>query len=203
MPRDYQEILAPNLYYDRQFDIEAAKIMPGEYYVTTRDMLVVTVLGSCVSACLRDRTNGIGGMNHFMLPHSDNDPKNPLSTSARYGTYAMEILINHLLKLGAKRNNLEAKVFGGGNILHGFTVTNVGLRNADFVLDFLHTEKIAVAAQSLLDIHPRKVYYFPRTGRALVRNLKSVHNNTIVEREREYESHLDYAKVSGEVELFR
>jgi chemotaxis protein CheD len=200
--RDFQEVLAPNIYYDRQFDMEAAKILPGEYYVTTRDMLVVTVLGSCVSACLRDKTSGMGGMNHFMLPHSDNDPQNPLSTSARYGTYAMEMLINHLTKLGAKRSNFEAKVFGGGNVLRGFTVANVGARNADFVLDFLRTEKIRVVAQDLLDIYPRKVYYFPKSGRALVKKLKSVHNNTIVEREKEYESRLDYAKVEGEIELF-
>lgn len=199
---DYHEVLSPNLYYDRHFSIEAAKIMPGEYYVTARDMLVVTVLGSCVSACLRDKTNGIGGMNHFMLPHSDNDPQNPVSTSARYGTYAMEMLINHLTKLGAKRSNFEAKVFGGGNVLRGFTVANVGARNADFVLDFLHTEKIKIVAEDLLDIYPRKVYYFPKTGRALIKKLKSVHNNTIVEREKDYESRLDYAKMEGDVELF-
>jgi len=199
---DYHEVLSPNLYYDRHFNMEAAKIMPGEYYATTRDMLVVTVLGSCVSACLRDKTNGIGGMKHFMLPHSDNDPQNPASVSARYGTYAMEMLINHLIKLGAKRNNFEAKVFGGGNVLRGFTVANVGARNADFVLDFLHTEKIRIVAEDLLDIYPRKVYYFPKTGRVLIKKLKSVHNNTIVEREKDYESRLDYAKMEGDVELF-
>lgn len=198
----YQEVLAPNVYYDRQFEMEAAKILPGEYYATARDMVVVTVLGSCVAACLRDRVSGIGGMNHFMLPHSDNDPQNPLSTSARYGTYAMEMLINHITKLGAKRNNLEAKVFGGGNVLRGFTVTNVGQMNAHFVLDFLDTEKITIVAQDLLDIYPRKVYYFPKTGRAMVKTLKSVHNNTIVEREKDYESRLDRAPVEGEIELF-
>ena len=199
---DYHEVLSPNLYYDRHFNMEAAKIMPGEYYATTRDMLVVTVLGSCVSACLRDKTNGIGGMNHFMLPHSDNDPQNPVSISARYGTYAMEMLINHLIKLGAKRNNFEAKVFGGGNVLRGFTVANVGARNADFVLDYLHTEKIKIVAEDLLDIYPRKVYYFPKSGRVLIKKLRGVHNNTIVEREKDYESRLDYAKMEGDVELF-
>jgi len=199
---DYHEVLSPNLYYDNHFSMEAAKIMPGEYYATTRDMLVVTVLGSCVSVCLRDKATGIGGMNHFMLPHSDNDPQNPVSVSARYGSYAMEMLINHLIKLGAKRNNFEAKVFGGGNVLRGFTVTNVGARNADFALDFLHSEKIKIVAEDLLDIYPRKVYYFPKTGRALIKKLKSVHNNTIVDRERDYESRLDYAKMEGDVELF-
>src|SRR3989338_11179058 len=120
----YEEALAPNLYFDRQHNSDAAKILPGEYYVTSRDMLLVTVLGSCVSACIRDRTTGIGGMNHFMLPHGGQDENSPLSTSARYGSYAMEVLINQLLKLGAKRNNLEAKVFGGGNVLRGFTGAN-------------------------------------------------------------------------------
>ncbi len=198
----YQEILAPNIYFDRNFEKEAAKILPGEYYATTRDMIIVTVLGSCVSLCLRDRSSGIGGMNHFMLPHSDNNAENPLSVSARYGTYAMEMLINHLLKLGAKRHNFEAKLFGGGNVLRGFTVSNVGARNADFALDFLKTEKIPLASKDLLDIHPRKIYYFPKTGRVLVKKLRAVHNNTIIEREKDYESRLDYAKVEGEVELF-
>jgi chemotaxis protein CheD len=198
----YQEVLAPNLYFDRNFDMEAAKILPGEYYVTARDMIIVTVLGSCVSLCLRDRTNGIGGMNHFMLPHSDNDTDNPLSVSARYGTYAMEMMINHLLKLGAKRNNFEAKIFGGGNVLRGFTVTNVGARNAEFAIDFLKTEKIDLISKDLLDIYPRKVYYFPSTGRVLVKKLRNVHNNTIVEREKDYEFRLDYSKVEGDVELF-
>jgi chemotaxis protein CheD len=198
----YEEVLAPNIYYDRQFDMEAAKILPGEYYVTARDMVIVTVLGSCVAACLRDKTSGIGGMNHFMLPHGGNDPQNPLSTSARYGTYAMEMLINHLLKLGAKRSNFEAKVFGGGNVLRGFTVSNVGARNADFILEYLKTEKIKVVAQDLLDIHPRKVYFFPKTGRVLVKKLRQVHNNTIIEREKEYSSRLTYSAVEGEIELF-
>lgn len=198
----YEEVLAPNIYYDRQFDMEAAKILPGEYYVTARDMVIVTVLGSCVAACLRDKTSGIGGMNHFMLPHGGNDPRNPLSTSARYGTYAMEMLINHLLKLGAKRSNFEAKVFGGGNVLRGFTVSNVGARNADFILEYLKTEKIKVVAQDLLDIYPRKVYFFPKTGRVLVKKLRQVHNNTIIEREKEYSSRLTYSAVEGEIELF-
>jgi len=81
----YEEILAPNHYFDSQFNIDAAKILPGEYYVTSRDMLLVTVLGSCVSACIRDRVTGAGGMNHFMLPHGGQDESSPLSASARYG----------------------------------------------------------------------------------------------------------------------
>ena len=196
---DYEEVLTPNLYYDKNFDIEAAKLMPGEYYVTARDMLIVTVLGSCVAACIRDRTNGIGGMNHFMLPGDGSDI---LSSSARYGVYAMEKLINELLKMGARRNNLEAKLFGGGNVLRGFTVSNVGERNADFAIDYLRNEKIAVVAKDLLDIYPRKVYFFPSSGKVKVKQLRNVHNDTIVEREQEYKTRLKVADVQGEVELF-
>ena len=108
MADDYQEALATNLYFDSRFNIDAAKVLPGEYYVSSRDMLIVTVLGSCVAACIRDSGNGIGGMNHFMLPDGGADETSPLSTSARYGAYAMEILINHITKLGARRAYLEA-----------------------------------------------------------------------------------------------
>lgn len=196
----YVEGLATNLYHDRNFDAHAAKILPGEYYVTTRDMLLVTVLGSCVAACIRDSENGIGGMNHFMLP--DEGSKDIVSNSARYGTYAMEVLINHLLKSGARRNRLEAKVFGGGAVLESLSSSNVGTRNAEFVLKFLQTEKIPVVAKDLLDSYPRKVYYFPKAGRVLVRKLHRVHNDTLFNREKEYRSRLEHSKVEGDIELF-
>jgi len=202
MPESYEEQLAPNLYYDRNFDMEAAKILPGEYYVTSRAMVLVTVLGSCVAACIRDYHSGVGGMNHFMLPDNHADDSSPLNASARYGTYAMEVLINHIIKLGARRAFLEAKVFGGGNVLKGFTVANVGQRNADFVLEFLATEKIRVVAQDLVDIYPRKVYYFPNRGKVMVKKLRNIHNDTIFEREKDYGSRLKKSKVEGDVELF-
>ncbi|HEX8404622.1 MAG TPA: chemoreceptor glutamine deamidase CheD [Duganella sp.] len=195
------EQFATNVYFDRTFDCEAAKILPGEYYFTNKDMLIVTVLGSCVSACIRDRVTGLGGMNHFMLPDGGGDGS-PVSASARYGTYAMEILINDLLKAGAKRENLEAKVFGGGAVLKGFTAINVGERNAAFVLSFLKTEKIRVVAEDLNDIHPRKVYFFPRTGKVLVKKLMQTHNDTLAKREIEYASRLKKAPVGGEIDLF-
>jgi len=111
-------------------------------------------------------------------------------------------MINQLLKNGARRNNLEAKVFGGGNVLRGFTVANVGQRNAEFVIDYLQRESIALKAQDLLDIYPRKVYYFPATGRTLVKKLHSVHNDTIVQREQQYISRIRSSDVQGDVELF-
>lgn len=196
----FEEVLAPNHYFDRHFEIEAAKILPGEFYVTGRDMLLVTVLGSCISVCLRDPDTGIGGMNHFMLP--EGDPHNPLSASARYGGYAMEMLINQLTKLGAARHRLEAKVFGGGAVMRGFTLNNVGEQNSEFVVEYLERERIRIAAQDLLDIYPRKVYFFPASGRVLVKKLKQAHNNTIVRREEEYGSRLKTADLAGDVELF-
>jgi chemotaxis protein CheD len=192
---------ATNVYYDRTFDCDAAKILPGEYYYTGKDMLIVTVLGSCVSACIRDRVRGLGGMNHFMLPDGG-DPGNPVSASMRYGSYAMEVLINDLLKAGARRENLEAKVFGGGAVLRGFSAMNVGERNAAFVINFLKTERIPVLAEDLNDIYPRKVYFFPRTGKVLVKKLMQTHNDTLAKRELDYASRLKVTPVSGAVDLF-
>ena len=197
-----QDQTASNFYYDNNFKAKAVKLLPGEYFVTNQEMLLVTVLGSCVAACIRDSYSGIGGMNHFMLPDGGGDPGSPMSSSARYGTYAMEILINELLKLGARRANLEAKVFGGGNVLDGLTVANVGQRNADFVLKFLATEKIKVVAKDLVDIYPRKVYFFPKDSKVMVKKLMRTHNDTISQREKDYSSRIRKTDTSGEIELF-
>jgi chemotaxis protein CheD len=193
------EHLASNRYFDRQFDVEAVKVLPGEYFVTTSEMMLVTVLGSCVSACIRDRERGLGGMNHFMLADGDSEDQ---VASARYGTYAMEVLINHLMKLGARRSNLEAKVFGGGRVMATLSSSQVGDRNSSFVLKFLKTEGIPVKAQDLLDVHPRKVYFFPFTGRVLVKKLVRLHNDTVIRREKEYAERLNEGPVSGDIELF-
>lgn len=196
------EQFATNVYFDRTFDCEAAKILPGEFYFTHRDMLIVTVLGSCVSACIRDRVTGIGGMNHFMLPYNG-DADSPVSASMRYGAYAMEVLINELIKAGARRDNLEAKVFGGGAVLRGFNAINVGERNANFVCEYLKAENIRVMAKDLNDIHARKVYYFPRSGRVLVKKIEQLNNNTLVNREQDYAQRLNSRMAgSGEVDLF-
>jgi chemotaxis protein CheD len=197
------ESLATNHYHDRQFDIDAVKILPGEYYVTNADLLLSTTLGSCIAACIRDKVSGIGGINHFMLPDMGTDNTVPASASARYGSYAMELLINELLKLGARRVNLEAKVFGGGNVLANMTVTRVGSRNTAFALDYLATEGIRIVGKDVLDEFPRKVYFFPKTGRALVKKLRATRNDTLFVREVDYAKRISSVKqVSGEVELF-
>lgn len=194
---------ATHLYYDRSFDIQGAKVLPGEFYVTDRDMLITTVLGSCVAACIRDRVTGIGGMNHFMLPDGG-DADSPVSTSMRYGSYAMEMLINRILKAGGRRENLECKVFGGGNVLKGLTTMNVGDRNAAFVRAYLKAEGIRIVAEDLNATYPRKIVFFPKTGRALMKKLGSdAGDQALIRSEREYEKQINVVKeVEGDVELF-
>ena len=186
-------------YFDSKFSREAIKILPGEFFVTTRDMLLVTVLGSCVAACIRDPERGIGGMNHFMLPDGG---AGAMSKSARYGGYAMELLVNELIKSGARRGALEAKVFGGGKVMASLSSANVGERNSEFVLDYLRQEGIPILAQDLQDRHARKIYFFPRAGRVLVKKLERVNNDTLARREREYQERLAREDASGDIELF-
>ncbi|MFS8931753.1 Putative chemotaxis protein cheD [Cupriavidus taiwanensis] len=165
------EALATRTYFDREFGKQAIKLLPNEYYVTRDDVVLTTVLGSCVAACIRDEVAGVGGMNHFMLPDDDGSADRMLSASMRYGSYALEVLINELLKMGARRERLEAKVFGGGAVLANMTTLNIGDRNADFVLRYLKAEEVRVAAQDLRGPHARRVSYFPIGGLALVRRL--------------------------------
>ncbi len=178
------EAIATRTYFDREFGKQAIKLLPNEYYVSAEDVVLTTVLGSCVAACIRDEVAGVGGMNHFMLPDDDNaGPDRLLSASMRYGCYALEVLINDLLKMGARRERLEAKVFGGGAVLANMTTLNIGDRNADFVLRYLKTEEIRVAAQDLRGPHARRVSYFPKSGLALVRRLTRRDDQVVVERD--------------------
>ncbi|MCB1875749.1 MAG: chemoreceptor glutamine deamidase CheD [Chromatiales bacterium] len=195
-----------NRYWDRRSNVVAAKILPGEYYVTRSDEMITTVLGSCVAACIRDRVFGIGGMNHFMLPIHD-DPSSfagnsnrILSSATRYGNYAMEHLINTILTNGGHRKNLEVKVFGGGRIIS--ELTDVGRKNIEFVCSYLETEGFQVTAKDLGGDSPRKVVYYPKSGRVLMKKLRSLHNDTIVQRERRYLHEIDEQPVVGEIELF-
>jgi chemotaxis protein CheD len=195
----------PRIYYDPHFGCDAAKILPGEYYASGRDMVIVTTLGSCVAACLWDDARKVGGMNHFMLPDSNASGFDLNADSGRYGVYAMELLINELIKMGARKDRLRAKVFGAGSVMKSLASSNVGERNAEFVVRFLATERIPIVASDLLDVWPRKVYLFPATGRVLVKKLKSLHNDTIVQRERTYRSEManaDARQSAGEIELF-
>ena len=184
-------------YFDKEFQLEAAKLLPGQYHAAADNVVIVTVLGSCVSACLWDPVLRIGGMNHFLLPGDGPDH----SDSARLGVYAMEVLLNRLLKLGAEKRRLVAKVFGGASVLEGMDALNVGTQNGAFVLEFLAEERIAVAAQDLYDVCPRKVYFFPASGKVRVQRLGNLRNDTLEQREREYLASLKRSR-TGEVEIF-
>ncbi|MDQ6993804.1 MAG: chemoreceptor glutamine deamidase CheD [Mariprofundus sp.] len=193
-----------NTYYDTVHGMHTAKLLPGEYYVTTHDEAVVTVLGSCVSACIRDRVFGIGGMNHFMLPlHHGEKPKwagSVVDTVTRFGNYAMEHLINDIITHGGRRGNLEVKLFGGAKIIEG--MSDIGMSNVNFVLGYLKGEGMSAVSQDLAGICPRKLYYFPRTGRVLMKKLDNLRNTTIIQREESYMRTIDVAPVAGEVDLF-
>ena len=189
--------------WNNTYEAYAARLLPGEYYVTINDEGVYTTLGSCISACIRDRVSGVGGMNHFMLPASadaDGWKSTSLSAATRYGNFAMEHLINVILKNGGQRQNLEVKIFGGGRILAN--MTDVGMRNINFVRDYIQTEGLKVVAEDVGDVYPRMVVYFPATGKVRVKRLRSLHNNTIVEEEIRYISTVENKPVSGDIELF-
>lgn len=194
--------VAVNQYFDRYFDRQATKILPDEYYATKEPEVIVTVLGSCVAACIRDKVSGIGGMNHFLLPLDGSAEPGKPTQSARYGAYAMELLINEVIKLGGRRERLEAKVFGGAAVLRGMLLNDVGKRNAEFVEQYLRNEHIPIAAADLLLDFPRKVYFFPETGQVWVKRIKTIKNDTIFEREREYRQRVKQDVESGSVDLF-
>jgi len=196
MPRKPGE--ASFFYADHHFQYDAVKVLPGEYYVSNEDLVVMTVLGSCIAACIWDGKARTGGMNHFMLPEGDGG-----EGSGRYGSYAMELLINEMFKLGARRETMQAKIFGGAQVMAGFTTMNVGERNTQFVLDYLSTERIPVVSQDVLDIHPRKVCFFPVTGKALVKRLAHSHPGTLgVEVRRGNAATVAKSTAGGSIDLF-
>jgi len=192
-------------HWDPRIQRWSAKILPGEYYVTRDAEAVTTVLGSCVSACVRDVELGVGGMNHFMLPEDASigvDAWSPAdgSPSTRYGAYAMESLINETLKLGARRERLEVKLFGGGRILPA--MTDVGARNIAFVRGFVALEKLRVAAEDLGGTAPRHLIYLPATGQVLVKRLRPIETRNVAESDVEYRARLAAAPADSDVELF-
>lgn len=190
-------------YWGKQANKPIAKILPGEIYVTKNDEAIVTVLGSCVSACIRDRVCCIGGMNHFMLPVSaENKGAKEFGLSARYGNFAMEQLINEIMKNGGKRKNLEIKIFGGGRIFGNMTMTEIGRRNIDFVKEYIQMEGLRLLAEDLGNNYPRKVQYHPFTGKVRMKRLMSMHNNTILDREERYMVEISREPVATDIELF-
>ena len=183
-------------FWDAHFRNEAVKILPGEYFVHDEDVLITTTLGSCIAACLWDRERRIGGMNHFMLPEGVGD-------TGRYGSFAMELLINEMMKRGASRMTMEAKVFGGGAVISGMSSINVGERNTRFVIDYLSTERIPIVSKDVMDIYPRKVCFLPASGKAMVKRLASTNTDAVLAQERAAAQRATPATAgAGTVDLF-
>jgi chemotaxis protein CheD len=190
----------------RRFDIRlngiVATLLPGDFFVAIEGEMISTVLGSCVSACIRDRRNGYGGMNHFMLPIDESEGASSwgrlANASTRFGNVAMERLINELLKLGSDRADLELKLVGGGKVLDA--MTDIGARNIQFVREYVRAEGLNVIGEDLGDVYPRKVIYHPQTGIARVKRL--TRSDRQVADERRYIRQLDRVTVHGEIELF-
>ena len=185
-------------YHDRVNNCETAKILPGEFYVTDKQELITTVLGSCVSACIYDPSSGLGGMNHFMLP--GNEAATDADGSTRYGLFAMESLVNEILKRGSLKKNLKAKLFGGGQIIEN--MSDIGQKNIRFAKKFLFSEAIPLESHDLGLSYPRKVNFYPHSGKVMVKRLQCLHNNTIEMREKQYMLTLNTQPVTGDVELF-
>lgn len=183
-------------YYDAHFKNAAVKILPGEYFVDTEDILIMTTLGSCIAACLWDRVARIGGMNHFMLPEGNGD-------SGRYGSYAMELLINEMMKRGASKSRMEAKIFGGGAVISGMNTINVGERSTNFVIDYLKLERIPIVSKDVLDIYPRKVCFLPASGKAMVKRLAPTNTEALIQQDKAAIQKVQpVASSGGSIDLF-
>ena len=172
--------------YNSKIDREVMLINPGEYYTSSEDV-ICTILGSCVSVVLYSNKKRIGGINHFMLPASSEIILPDSSFPGRYGVHAMELLINSLMKEGVDKRELTAKVFGGGNVLYSDSSEkyHIGLKNTEFVFKFLSSENIPVIAKDTGEDYGRKIYFFPETGKVLVRKIiKST--NLLILNEKKY-----------------
>jgi chemotaxis protein CheD len=193
--------VATRKFFDTNSSSWMVKVFPGEYFVTSKaDEVLVTVLGSCVSACIRDPRTGVGGMNHFMLPHSKAGNWAGDLQSTRFGNFAMEKLLNELLKAGCSRNSLEIKVFGGGNVTDANNP--IGTENSEFILRYLEAEGLRCTAQDLGGQLPRRIHYYPATGKVIRRLLGTGESSAIAREEKEYVSRLSQRSTAGEIQLF-
>jgi len=188
-------------YYDPKARATAVKVLPGRHYVSNRTgEVIVTVLGSCVAACIRDPAAGIGGMNHFMYPESDTGTWGGASAAERYGNYAMEVLVNEILKRGGRRERLEVKVFGGANVIR--SSRRIGTDNAEFVKTYLAREGLPILSEDLGGTNARRINYFPVTGKAMRLFLTTSAEDPIAREELRLRQLLRETRFGGDVELF-
>lgn len=177
--------------YSRRFNKDVLVLMPGEYFASKDPVIICTLLGSCISACIFDIVNKIGGINHFMLPGRV-DPDNFIHTKGgRYGMYAMELLIGNLIKLGAARKNLRAKIFGGSNVLNfRKTEGDVSSSNIQFSKKFLEMEQVPLLNMDVGGSVGRKIFFFTDTGRVLSKKLIVTSTSEVIREELRYKRNL-------------
>ncbi|MBL4907127.1 MAG: hypothetical protein JKX94_06715 [Sneathiella sp.] len=188
-------------YFDLKHKKNVVRVLPGDHYITdSKNEMIVTILGSCVAACIRDPETGMGGMNHFMLPESSSGQWGAVSANMRYGNFAMETLINKILKFGCPRERLEVKLFGGGNVIPG--TIKVGDKNGQFALNYLEYEGLTPKTYDLGGTYARRIHYFPETGKVDRLFLKRTSDAMYLKEEREYNSRLPNEMGSGEIDLF-
>ncbi|MFB9887565.1 chemoreceptor glutamine deamidase CheD [Balneatrix alpica] len=192
-----------SIYFDNKWGVPVHKLLPGEWLVTSEEEAITTLLGSCVAACIRDPVLGVGGMNHFLLPMQDGQahPAEGYNPSARYGNWAMEMLINGILRQGGLRHRLEIKLFGGGKVLKGLSY-DVGGYNINFVHEYLRNERLPVVSSDLGGEQARKIVYFPKTGVVKVKRLAQVLPQAVQAQERRYLEAISTAPREGEIDLF-
>lgn len=197
VPKQLAEFINAKLFWEPRWERYAVKVKPGEHYVANTDLVVTTVLGSCISACIHDPVMRYGGLNHFMLPSGDNSD---LTRSMRYGFFAMEELINDMMKHGCRRETMQVKLTGGGNMIGG--LSDIGQQNIDFILQYIKDEGLKLVASDLGGDQARRVAYFPYEGRMLVNKLDHRDDQRLIEEERSYRVEVDRNLDDSDVELF-
>ncbi len=191
-------------FYDPKFQAMSVTVLPGDFYTTDKaDEMVVTILGSCVAACIRDKNTKLGGMNHFLLAE---EPSGITSSSNRYGSNAMEQLINSILRKGGRREDLEIKLFGGANVIENATL--IGTNNINFVRSYLKKENLKIVSEDLGGSQARRIHYWPSTGRVLRHLIQSKDDKRqqVVQEEKVYKENLrkkqEKSSDYGSIELF-
>lgn len=199
-----------NRFYHPQKEKHIVKVLPGGLYCTKRsDELIATGLGSCIAACVWDEFACVGGMNHFLLPFDSQtqihswQPDSLVSTASRYGIHAMEMLLNSLIERGAKRRNIQMKLFGGAQMLGRRSM--IGEKNVAFILNYVEQEHLHVVAHDLGGLEPRKVMFEPLTGKAWLKRIPFTEVHRLQHQEEKYAHQLDkesHRKRDDDVELF-
>ena len=195
-----KDVPAGSSYFDHKNKTTVHKINEGDFCVLSgSEHIIMTTLGSCISVCIYDPVVRVGGMNHFLLPKDEGQGRQN-SFPMRYGNNAMEILINEILKRGGQKSRLRLKAFGAGNVLD--IKANIGEQNQEFLKKYIMDEGLELESTDLGGNLPRRVLFFPSSGKALVKKLRRVSDHVIGQREEEIRQKIEQRNMVGDVELF-